>query len=280
MLGSDYLIGMTKSYMKNLIIVLVAVGMFVAAGIALFAWRASEAPETAPATLTGTVTYRERIALLPGSVVEVVLEDVSRADAPSSVLARTEIVTQGENVPIPFTLTYDPDSIEAQRTYAVSARILQDGALRWTSDTHIPVFTDDAPSSDIEIMLVRVADTQAQQAPAIPTVALVGTTFRLSSYNGTEIPRGTNYTLTLEADRLSARFCNSMSGAYTLSNGILHAPQMVSTLMACTGPTDPMALEHAFGEMVAKGAALVLLGTTLTLASADGTSMTFVVFMD
>src|SRR3546814_3369922 len=39
----------------------------------------------------GSLTYRERIALPPGSVAEVTLQDVSRADAPSTILARQTI---------------------------------------------------------------------------------------------------------------------------------------------------------------------------------------------
>lgn len=35
-------------------------------------------------TITGTVAYRERIALPPNAVVTVTLEDVSLADAPSN----------------------------------------------------------------------------------------------------------------------------------------------------------------------------------------------------
>lgn len=36
-------------------------------------------------TLEGTATYRERIALPPDAIFEVVLQDVSRADAPADV---------------------------------------------------------------------------------------------------------------------------------------------------------------------------------------------------
>ena len=42
-------------------------------------------------TLTGQLSYRERIALLPGSTAIVRLEDVSRADAPSTVIASETI---------------------------------------------------------------------------------------------------------------------------------------------------------------------------------------------
>ena len=73
-------------------------------------------------TLSGTVNYRERIALPPGARVSVSVEDVSLADAPSRTIASTQFQAQG-GVPIPFTLTYDADRIERGRTYTVSARI-------------------------------------------------------------------------------------------------------------------------------------------------------------
>ena len=60
----------------------------------------------APRTLTGTVTYRERIALPPGAVVEVSLLDVSLADAPSRTIARTRI-TARRQVPIPYRLRFN-----------------------------------------------------------------------------------------------------------------------------------------------------------------------------
>jgi putative lipoprotein len=57
--------------------------------------------------VTGTATYRERMALPPGALFEAVIEDVSRADAPASTLATTRIMSPG-NPPIAFTITYDP----------------------------------------------------------------------------------------------------------------------------------------------------------------------------
>lgn len=246
----------------------------------------TKAPEP-EATVSGTVTYRERIALLPGSVVQVQLQDVSLADAPAIVLAETEIVTEGENVPLPFELTYNPDEITENHTYVVSARITQDGELRWVSDTHTPVITNDAPVSDVEIILVGAGSAggsssvaTAPKAPVLPKVQLLGTTFRLASHNDKEIPRGTNYTLTFDEGRLSAKFCNTMTGAYTIEHEVIRAPQMIATLMACTGPSNPMGLENAFGKLMTDGAAFMLVGSTLTLASAGGDTMTFTVFMD
>ena len=49
------------------------------------------------ATVTGSVRYRERIALPPGATVTERLQDVSRADAPAEVLTKrvVGVLTQG-----------------------------------------------------------------------------------------------------------------------------------------------------------------------------------------
>ncbi len=60
----------------------------------------THAAETA--TLTGSVTYLQRIALLPDAVIDVQLQDVSKADVAANVIASQTNTTTGENVPIPF----------------------------------------------------------------------------------------------------------------------------------------------------------------------------------
>lgn len=93
------------------------------------------------ATLKGTVTYRERIALPPSAVVKVQLVDVSRADAPAVVLGEQLIRTEGRQVPFAFEIAYDPKRIEDRFTYAVQARIEVDGQLRFINDQRYPVLT-------------------------------------------------------------------------------------------------------------------------------------------
>lgn len=106
--------------------------------------------------VTGTVTYLERIALAPDAVIEVTLEDVSLQDVPAVVLDRQTIRAQGQQVPIPFRLRYDPLRLNTAHTYAVRARITENGQLRWTSDTHTPVITQGNPIRDVEIRVRRV----------------------------------------------------------------------------------------------------------------------------
>ena len=57
--------------------------------------------------VTGTASYRERIALPPGAVFEAVLEDVSVADAPARELGRATVADPG-NPPFAFDIGFDP----------------------------------------------------------------------------------------------------------------------------------------------------------------------------
>jgi uncharacterized lipoprotein YbaY len=120
---------------------------------------APAAPAAAGAVLTGTVTYRQKIALPDNAIVEVTLADVSRADAAATVIATQTIETLGAQVPIPFELTYDPAAIDPRMTYAVSARITVDGKLTWINDTRFAVLTRDAPVTGVDIVVIRVGAT-------------------------------------------------------------------------------------------------------------------------
>ncbi len=105
--------------------------------------------------VTGTVTYRERIALPPTAVVTVRLVDVSLADAPSVLIAEQVIRTKGRQVPFEFALAYDASRILPSHTYAVQVRVEDGGRLLFISDTMNPVITRDAPTR-VDIVLRRI----------------------------------------------------------------------------------------------------------------------------
>ena len=90
----------------------------------------------------GTVAYRQRIALPAGSVIEVVVQDISRADAPARRLGTQRITLKsGQQVPIAFEVAVDPDAIEPGHLYAAAARIYDaQGRLRFVNDTTYRVF--------------------------------------------------------------------------------------------------------------------------------------------
>jgi len=74
----------------------------------------------AGAAVSGTVAYRERIALPPTAVIKVQLVDVSRADAPAVVVGEQLIEAGGRQVPFAFKIPYDPARIDQH--YAVITR--------------------------------------------------------------------------------------------------------------------------------------------------------------
>ena len=96
-------------------------------------------------TLEGTAAYRERIALPPDAVFEAVLEDVSRADAPATVLGRATIDPAGQP-PFRFAIPYDDAAVQPGRRYAVRATVRHQGRLLFTTDRVYPVLGGgDAP---------------------------------------------------------------------------------------------------------------------------------------
>lgn len=108
--------------------------------------------------VTGTVTYRERIALDPAADIVVQLLDVSLMDAPSKVLAEQRIKANGRQVPFAYELKVDAARIDPRMRYAVSARITRGDQLLFINDTQYPVLTQGGATS-ADLVLVRV--TQA-----------------------------------------------------------------------------------------------------------------------
>ena len=107
------------------------------------------------ASVSGTVTYRERLALSPGARLVVDLRDVSYADAAALLIARQTISGPGQ-VPIRFRIDYNRDDIDSRNTYAISADIIEsDGRLAFTNDTAYEVITRGNPNK-VDMLLVLV----------------------------------------------------------------------------------------------------------------------------
>ena len=131
--------------------------------------------------VTGTASYRERIALPPGAVFEAVLEDVTIANAPAHVLGRTTIADPG-NPPFEFEVDFDPADIDEGRTYAVRAQVAVGRKLIFVSDTMNPVLTNGA-TNDVHVWMIKVGDTSAEARAAPAAIGAHG--LRLpASFNG------------------------------------------------------------------------------------------------
>jgi LPXTG-motif cell wall-anchored protein len=115
--------------------------------------------------VTGTATYRERITLPPTARVIVELQDVSRADAPATIIATQTIDPAGKAPPYAFELAYDPAKIDERFTYAVRATVRDGDKLLFTSTQSYPVITRGKPTSGIEIVMQQVGGTPAPTTP-------------------------------------------------------------------------------------------------------------------
>jgi putative lipoprotein len=104
--------------------------------------------------IQGSVKYLERIALPPNAQLEIVLADVSLADAPYRAIAEKKINPTGQ-VPILFELNYDPKKIMINHTYAVMARITDDGRLLFINDQSYQVITRGRPNT-VAMVLKKV----------------------------------------------------------------------------------------------------------------------------
>jgi putative lipoprotein len=113
-----------------------------------------DVPSAAP-KVGGTVGYRERETLPAKSVVKVTLYDATRPEAPLT-LSEVEIVTRGEQAPIPFELPYRPEEIDPRNIYAVRAEIQVDGRLAWVTDQVFGVLTR-GRGREVQVVVVPTA---------------------------------------------------------------------------------------------------------------------------
>lgn len=116
--------------------------------------------------VTGTALYRERLALPPDAVFEAVLLDVSRADAPATVLGRARLEPAG-NPPFRFEIAYDETAVQPGHRYAVRATVTQGGRLWFTTNRHTPAL--DGRNVPLKLLLVRAGAPTRSASRAGPT---------------------------------------------------------------------------------------------------------------
>jgi putative lipoprotein len=136
------------------------------------------AAPVATARVTGTVTYRERMALPPGAVVRVTLLDISMIDMAPRAIAEQELHPAGQ-VPVPFVLAFEPREIEKDHRYGLRATIEDArGQPLWISAAAEPVLTQGAPDA-LELVLRRVAGAAAPTGARVFAYDCPGFAFRV-----------------------------------------------------------------------------------------------------
>ena len=211
--------------------------------------------------IRGTATFRERMALPPGAVLEATLEDVSKADTKSEEIGRTRVWHPG-NPPIKFEISYDSSRIDPNHQYAVRARILVDGKPFFITEQNYGVLSS-GKGNTVELMLRRAAATEP----------LENTYWKLMRLGRAPVTAVSNqqepHLILNSATRRANGFggCNRYSGSYQVSGDRLTLGQMAGTLMACA---QGMETEQAFMKALGKVSRWRIAGHDLELLDSSG----------
>lgn len=230
---------------------------------------ATLAPSAMP-LVTGTATYRERMMPPTGSVLKVVLQDTSRADAPAINLAEFSASLDEGSVPRAFSLQ-PTTPMDPRLTYTVRATVLgPDAALLWTTDTVNRVPEATGGSVDMgELVMVKVTP---YEAPASP---LGGGEWIIESVGSQATAAPRQPTIAFGEDGRVAGFggCNQYSGGYTQEGAKITFTPIISTMMACAAGST-MQVESAIGAALRGDATYAINGDgKLVINSANGTEI-------
>lgn len=105
------------------------------------------------AKVTGTLSYPQLSGVLvEGAIIYITLVDVSpREDSSGSIISRLAIANPSQS-PLHFELKYNLTQINHRHTYAIQARIANQGKVILTNNLPYPVITRGNPHS-VDVML-------------------------------------------------------------------------------------------------------------------------------
>lgn len=224
------------------------------------------AAHAAPRTVTGTVFYRERIAL-PDDAVLTVRLGVMEASGLGDHLIAEQIVAPAGQVPIGFALQLDTADLPQDARIGLDAAIVSDGSILFRTREAVPLpATDGAP---LEILLVNAGrEPVAPQQPAIAGIEWLAVSVAGVADLGEARP-----TLTIGADGAAAgrTGCNRYFAKATIEGEALSFSQAGTTFMACADPA--MRVERAFLDALTATAAYRLEGGFLLLLDGGGAEL-------
>ncbi|HYO54634.1 YbaY family lipoprotein [Archangium sp.] len=131
----------------------VLVGSFAALALAACASTPAPRPTEARAEtrVTGSVFYRERIALTPDAVLQVEVVESAPQGGTGPVVGEQTLQSPGQ-VPIAFSVPVPSERIRPDATYTVRARIT-DAERVFTTPEPVPVLTQGHPSQDVQVRM-------------------------------------------------------------------------------------------------------------------------------
>lgn len=217
-------------------------------------------------TISGDVTYRERVDLPAGAVLSIGLVDLAKPDV-SRVAARGAIATPGK-VPLRFNLGFDDSVLSAGTSYGLIAEILgADNAVWFRTAQPYPVDPHTPPAD----LVVTVAFLGHAAAAATPTPNVIGVTWVAKTIAGNPTADGVESSLSIAEDmRAGGRGgCNSWFAQAELGDTNLAFSAVAATRMACASDAAN-AQETAWFDALGQTRFYHLVDDQLSLLDANG----------
>ncbi|MDB5542157.1 MAG: hypothetical protein JWQ89_3884 [Devosia sp.] len=232
----------------------------------------------AKVTLTGDVTYRERIALPPEGILTVSLIDLATPDQPR-VSAEAAIASPGQ-VPLTFTLSFEESVVLPGHHYALVAEISGADDAVWFRSTEPFAIDPLAPAAPILIVVSLAPHEEAEPAAVQPEpqpVApppILDITWQADSIGGVPVARGIVSSLSIAPDmRAGGRGgCNSWFAQAQLGSERLVFSAVAATRMACLSE-DATRQEDSFFSALADTRFWRMSGEHLVLVDGSGVEL-------
>ncbi len=226
---------------------------------------------TAMKSLDVNVIYLDRRMLPPNAVLEVTLEDISKADAIADVISAHSLTDIG-TPPYAVNIEYDASKITDRRRYSLRATIKVADKLVFTSTTSIDPFAEDQ-SNPIEIKLDRVARTMSAGSDNKANAEFTNTYWKLMSLGASPVMLGAGdkeLFIQFVADKTIIKGfsgCNNFTGSFEVNQGKLTMGPVAGTRKMCM---EGMEQEQAFLKSIGEFASYSVNGESLTVKSNKG----------
>lgn len=180
-------------------------------------------------SVTGDVTYRERVLMPAGSVLTVSLVDLAAPET-AIVSARATTADRGAK-PFRFTLNFDEGVIRPGRGYGLVADLESADGKYWFR-TAEPLAFDASASASVVIVTAFMG---SKPSPAEAFAAFFDLTFEVAAIGGVGTVTGKEPSFSVAADmRASGRSgCNNWFAQAQLDGEALQFSPVAATRMAC-----------------------------------------------
>lgn len=179
--------------------------------------------------ISGSITYREKIALPSNAVITVRMEDVTVENTAPKMVSELRFAVAGKQVPFNYVLPYVDAAVTKGGRYQVRASIRSGGQLLFASANPTAVISNGMKSANLVL----------QRASVPQTNQLTGVTWKLIDLNGKPAITGStsvpNIKFEADGNKLGGfTGVNHFGGSYKLTGGSLSITVGPQTLIGAS----------------------------------------------